>query len=107
MSDNSTKQDSGLAGQVWSDFHPVVFDGFEGLDTKANRASIGEKKMSLCDGVMSVAPDHLQILPGTGPTVITSPQVIYWFGFGNVGDTNYMIAMKADGSIVQVNPNTG
>ena len=48
MSDRaSSQQDSGLAGQVWSDFHPVVFDGFEGLDTKANRALLKSLELAL------------------------------------------------------------
>jgi hypothetical protein len=108
MSDRaSSQQDSGLAGQVWSDFHPVVFDGFEGLDTKANRASIGDKKMSLCDGWMPVAPDHLLILPGTGPTVTTLPPTVLWFGFGNISDLEVMIVLGSDGSIIRVDPVTG
>jgi hypothetical protein len=91
-----------------SNFLPIEITGFSGLNTKQKRAAIKDTELSWCDGWMPVAPNTLQILPGTGPILYTSgtPGDIVWFGFGNIAATPYCFALHTDGSLTAINLQT-
>jgi hypothetical protein len=91
-----------------SNFVPIAFEQFKTLNTKPARAAIEDDEMSWCDGFFPIAPSTLRILPGTGSPIYTAPggTTIKWFGFGNIADVPYMIALLSNGRIDAYNINT-
>ena len=83
---------------------PIVFEQFEGLNTKASRPGIKDTEMSWCDGWMPIGPNNLRTLPGLGPALYTPtpPLTVQWFGFGNIGADAYSYALLSDGSMQQI-----
>ena len=82
---------------------PIVFEGFEGVNTHVTRVALKPTEMSVCDGFMPYGPSYLTTLPGTGPTFWTHPNPLTFFGFGNIGDLPVLIILGSDGAMWQVN----
>ena len=90
-----------------TNFSPVVFEQFATLNTKPLRPGIKDEEMSWCDGWMPVGPNNARILPGTGPSIITTPipgETVIWFGFGNLVDSQYAYVLFSTGRLVQIDP---
>ena len=88
---------------------PIVFDTFVGINTDASRPGIKDEEMYVCDGFMPLGKNNARVLPGVGPAIYTqgSSKSVVWYGFGNIRETPLMLVLISDGSIVQVNTNTG
>lgn len=96
---------------------PITFDAFETLQTKSLRPAIKDGEMAICDGWMPLGPSNLRTLYGVGTPLFTAAAglTIAFFGFGNCGATAtaqhqgipVAIILQSDGSLVQVNTNTG
>lgn len=88
---------------------PLVFEVFSGLNTQASRPGIADDEMSWCDGFFPFGRNNLRTLPGVGTKIYTAPHNIQiaWFDFANIGNAPYCIAVLSDGSIVQINTNSG
>lgn len=84
---------------------PVVFEGFDGINTKPLRPGITDRQMYWCDGFMPVGESYLRTIPGVGSSIFTrtSSNTIKWFGFGNIGFSQYCYVLQSDGSVTQVN----
>ncbi len=87
---------------------PIVWQGFEGLNTKAAQQGIKDQEMFVCDGFMPLGPNNLRVLRDLGGAIYTAPGIltIKSFGFGNIGATPICIVCLSDGSLIQVNTNT-
>jgi hypothetical protein len=85
---------------------PIVFDGFEGLNTKSPRAGIEDQQCSWMDGFIPLGKNNARTLPDVGASVFSDPNLIVWFDFFNIGSTPYALVMKTDGSLVAVNTST-
>src|SRR5215475_559147 len=84
---------------------PLMFEGFEGIDTQTTRPGIDDKKMSWCDGWMPLGPRNLRTLPDIG-TRLYAPGgglSIVFFRFANIGTAPIAVVFLSDGSIKQVN----
>lgn len=88
---------------------PIVFEGFEGLNTAALRPGIKDQEMSWCDGWVPIGPNNLRTIYGLGAALYTAPagKTIQFFAFGNIGETPYAYVLLSDGSIQQISVNTG
>jgi hypothetical protein len=84
----------------------ILFETFNGIDTKSPRPAVPDQMMAWCRGLMPTGPSQLSILPGIGPNEFTSFSRIVWFQFGNIADTYYAVILQSDGSIVAVNTDT-
>lgn len=83
---------------------PIVFEQFEGLNTKATRPGIKDTEMSWCDGWMPIGPNNLRTLPGLGTAIYTASGslTVQWFGFANIASQAYCYVLLSDGSVQQV-----
>lgn len=84
----------------------VLFETFNGIDTKSPRPAVPDQMMAWCRGFMPVGPSQLAILPGKGPNVYSSSTGIVWYAFGNIADTYYAVILQRDGSIIALNTDT-
>ena len=86
---------------------PIVFDGFNGMNTKPSRPAIEDQQAFWSDGFMMIGPNNARTLPDVGPAIYMAPPgQLSFFGFANIGDTPYSIAFLSTGSIVAINTNT-
>ena len=85
----------------------VLFETFNGIDTKSPRPAVPDQMMAWCRGFMPTGPSQLSILPGKGPNVFTSISGIVWFQFGNIGTTYYAAILQSDGSMAWLDTTTG
>lgn len=94
---------------VPENFNPVIWESFDGLNTKPPRPAIGDKEMYWSDGFMPIGPSNLRVLWGTGNIVFSTQddESVQWFGFGNIGDTSYGYVLQSDGTIHQFDTTTG
>lgn len=87
---------------------PQTIEQFMGINTSTTRPGVDDKQMFWCDGFMPIGPFFLRTLPGKGAALWTAPRsTIAFFDFANIGETPIMVAVLADGSIYQVNTDTG
>jgi hypothetical protein len=84
----------------------ILFETFNGIDTKSPRPAVPDQMMAWCRGLMPTGPSQLSILPGIGPNVFTSGPGIVWYAFGNIADTYYAVILQRDGSIAWLNTDT-
>lgn len=86
-----------------------VFEQFSTLNTKALRPGIKDEEMSWCDGFMPIGPNNLRTLYGVGSALYTAPGSlsIPFFGFGNLLAVPICVVLQSDGSLIQINTNTG
>src|SRR5215469_16527700 len=99
----------GGGSQSWiEDGEPLVFDGFDTLNTKPSRPGIEDQQMYWCDNFMPLGKNNLRALPDLGSSIYTTTggKTIKQFRFGNIGATTYAILFLSDGSIVAVNLGT-
>lgn len=91
------------------DFLPLVFDGFEGLNTKPTRPAIKDQQMFYCRNWMPLGPSNLRTLPDIGAAAYTatSGHSVSFFSFGNIVDQPLGIVFESDGRVNQFNTNTG
>lgn len=92
-----------------SNFQPLIFETFSGLNTKTPRPGIRDSECAWIDGFMIVGPNNVRTLYGTGPDIFidTAKRGIVWFGFGNVDVVLYCYVLLGDGSLYQVRPAVG
>jgi hypothetical protein len=90
-------------------WQPLIFEQFEGLNTKPLRSAIKPEEMSWCDGFMPLGPDNLRTLYGVSAPFYTVPagNFIVWGIGANLGDTPYKVLLLADGSVQQIASATG
>lgn len=86
-----------------------TFEQFTGLNTKPLRPGIQDQEMSWCDGLMPIGPNNLRTLYGVGEELYTAAGslIIIFYAFGNIHAVPYCYVFLSDGSVVQVNTNTG
>ena len=83
-----------------TNFQPIQFEIFEGMNTKPPRPAVDDKESFWIDGFMPIGPSNLRTLYGPGtPRVTSPPATVVWFGFGNIGDTQYLPYLCADGGL--------
>ena len=101
MSGRQEKQ-SGLIPPTMT---PVVFEGFEGINTLSPRPAIQDKQCTIMDGFMPVGPNYARTLPDVGAPIYTSATAgkVAFFNFGNISTNPVMIMFLTDGSVIQVN----
>lgn len=99
---------SGAPGRPENEL-PLVFEVFEGLNTKPLRPGIKDQEMAWCDGWMPLGPNNLRTLYGIGDAIYTAPagQTILFFAFGNIAETPYGFALLSNGRVDQFNTETG
>lgn len=85
-----------------------VCEQFAGINTTTTRPGVKDEQMAWCDGFMPIGPYFARTLPDVGDILWTPPRSsISFFDFANIGASPIMIAVLADGSIYQVNTDTG
>lgn len=94
--------------EVPSDFEPLVFEEFAGIDTTASRYGLDPRMMPWCDGWMPFGPKRLRTMPGVGSSIWTAPSggSIAFFDFANIGSNPIMIGVHSDGGLWQINTQT-
>ena len=93
----------------------LVFDGFEGINTKPSRPAISPEHAYISDGFMPFGRSNARTLYGIGPGLYTAPAgltiVMHWFGnlvpAGSSVSVNYCLVFLNDGSVRAVNTATG
>lgn len=87
---------------------PLVFEGFEGIDTSTTRPGVDDKKMWWCDGFMPLENRKLRTMYGLSSPVFTAPAglTIVCYGFANIGSTPVCIIFMSNGSIYYLNTDT-
>ena len=88
---------------------PLIFEGFEGVNTATLRPGVDDKEAYWLDGWMPLGPmRNLRTMYGLAPALYTSSGNISvaFFDFGNIGTTPYCIIVRSDGSIIAVNTTT-
>jgi hypothetical protein len=85
-------------------FQPLIFEAFEGLNTKPLRPAIKDSECFWIDGWMPLGPDNARTLPGIGPTFYTAPTglSIVWGTGANLADASYKVVLLSDGSMQQI-----
>ena len=87
---------------------PVVFTGFDTMNTLAARPSIEDEHCSWLDSFMPVGKSTARTMPGIGPVLFGTPaSPIVFFAFANVNDMPFCIVVLANGDIWAVAVNTG
>ena len=87
----------------------LVFDGFEGLNTKPTRPAIGDQECFWLDNIMPLGKSNARSLPDIGAplNVTLAPGVvIQFFAFGNISDAPICIVFLSNGGIKQINTAT-
>lgn len=94
---------------VPENMHAFVFEGFDGLNTKATRPAIKDQESSWVDNWMPLGKNNLRTLFDVGAPLYTAASGISInnFYFGNISDTPVALVFLSDGSFLQVNTNTG
>ena len=80
---------------------PIVFTGFEGLNTLAARPSIEDEECSWMDSFMPVGKSTARTMPGIGASIFNIPGTnpIVFFGFANVADVPYCFVVLTNGDL--------
>lgn len=104
-----TQGSEGVSGLIPAGMSPIVFEGFETLDTKSPRAAIADTHCAWLDGFMPAGPNYLRCIPDVGAPIFTAPtgKSVVFYDFGNIGSSPIMIVFLSDGSVIQVNTSTG
>ena len=84
---------------------PVVFEGFEGINTLSPRAAIQDKQCAIMDGFMPVGPNYARTVPDVGTPIYAAAKKgsVAFYNFGNISTNPVMILFLTDGSVVQIN----
>jgi hypothetical protein len=88
---------------------PLIFEAFEGMNTATLRPGVDDKQAYWLDSFMPLGPRrNLRTMYGKGPTIAVAPESSYvCFDIANIRSTPISIMTLADGSLYQVNLNTG
>lgn len=90
-----------------SQFQPLVFTKFNGVNTQASRTDIDDAQAYWLDGFMPIGTSNARTIPGVGLKMYEDlTTAVVDFDFANIGTTPIMMVFKADGAIYQVNTNT-
>jgi hypothetical protein len=91
-----------------SGFFPLVWEEFSTLNTKPPRPAIARGEAFWMDGFIPFGPSNMRTLPGTGGNLTSfAAGVVVWFQFFNIFDTQYIVVLTTNGSLTQVDANTG
>ena len=87
---------------------PLVFEGFDGIDTATTRPGVADTKMWWCDGFMPLEARKLRTMYGLSSSVFTAAGglTIVCYAFANIGSTPLCIIFMSNGSIYQLNTST-
>ena len=90
-------------------FNLIVFDGFEGLNTKPTRPAIGHQECFYLDNIQPLGKNNAKSMNDVAPPIYTAPSglSISNFAFNNISDTAFATLIQSDGSIVQVVTSSG
>lgn len=85
------------------------FQEFAGLNTKATRPAIKDEEVAWVSGFMLIGPGNARTLYGLGDSLYAASGglTIPWFNFGNIGTSPLCAVLLSDGSVQQVNTETG
>lgn len=110
MSDTQQQQPQAGQPQQEGNYGPqgpeaIMFDGYSTLNTQSERPSIEDDQCSWLDGFMPVGKGTLRTMPDQGQQIFGAPSglTIVFFGFGNIGDQPYCIAVTNDGGVWAIN----
>lgn len=79
------------------------FRDFEGMNTQADRTSIGENEFSWLENVMPIGSGNMKVVPASGATIADlSPLVPYREWQANLGGIDYFFVACTDGSVQQI-----
>jgi len=84
---------------------PLVFEGFNGLNTKPVRNDIKDDECYILDGFMPIGSSNIRVIPDVGAALYTAAGSvkIVSFYFANLSTTPVCIALQLDGSVIQIN----
>ncbi len=86
----------------------LIFDTFAGIDTSASRPGIPDDKCYWIDGFIPLGKNNLRAIYGVGDVLyMGDPNTVVFFDFGNLGATPIMVVLLTNGSLIQVNTDTG
>lgn len=93
---------------VPENFHVLVFDGFDGWNTKPTRPAIEDQECFILDNWIPLGKNNARTLYDIGTAIYTAAGVlsISYFTFANIGTSPVAMVFLSDGSIVQVNTNS-
>ena len=104
MSETTSPASGGRAPGFPNNPQQLVFDGFEGINTKPSRPGIQPEQAWVCDGFMPFGKNNARTLYGVGSAVYNAPSgktiVMHWFG--NIGTKPICVVFLDDGGVVQV-----
>jgi hypothetical protein len=87
---------------------PLKFELFAGVNTATTRPGVPDEQAYWLDGFMPLAPRNLRTLYGIGEALYTATgKTIVCFYFYNIGAVPYCAVFLSDGSLIQVNTQTG
>lgn len=77
----------------------IIFEGFAGLNTRANRFAIEDQQFYWCENFMPIGPNNLRAMWDNGPDIyiVPSGKVILSFFWFNLGSTKLCIVFHTDG----------
>lgn len=83
----------------------LVFEGFNGLNTKPVRNDIKDDECYILDGFMPIGSSNARVLPDVGAPVYTASGsiTIISYYFANISRTPIAVVLQSDGSVEQVN----
>lgn len=87
---------------------PLIFEGFEGINTATTRPGVADNETAWLDNFMPLGPArNLRTMHDVGPLLFQVAGVnIAFFDFINIGAIPYCLIFMANGSIYAMNTNT-
>ncbi len=92
----------------------LTFDQFQGVNTSTSRPGVKDSECYWQDGFLTIGPRLCRTLPGIGEVIWTVEDsleppgtTITFFDTANIGTTQIIIAFLSNGSLYQVNTDTG
>lgn len=87
-------------------FDVILFNGFEGLNTKPTRPAIEDQECYILDGWMPLGKSNARTMYDVGPPIFqlssNTSQAITFFDFVNISNNPKAIAVLSDGSIAAI-----
>lgn len=82
---------------------PLVFEDFQGINTRTNRAGVPDQQAYWIDGFMPIDRRRLRSLYGLGPAIYGAPPgtSIVFFDFYNIGTVAYSCVFLSNGQVQQ------
>ncbi|MBU6232202.1 hypothetical protein KGP36_06165 [Patescibacteria group bacterium] len=87
---------------VPENFSLIIFDGFEGLNTKSSRPAIQDREISWCDNFMPIGKSNLRTIPDAGAAIYTASggrTIVHCSVFTPQSGITYILIFLSDGAI--------